>query len=77
MFFEYLKAFGLIYIISIGGMFYLSSKASGPIVLPGDIYFRRGTKMFYFPLGSSLLLAIVLFLLFKNFVGKVTPIVNN
>lgn len=69
MFFDYVKVFLLIYVIAIGGMYYVSSKASGPVVLPGDIYFRRGTKLVYVPLGGSLILAIVLFLLFKNFIG--------
>lgn len=70
MFLQYIKAFFLIYIIAIGSMFYLSSKGSGPIVLPGDIYFRKGTKMIYFPLGSSFFLALILFILFIKFIAK-------
>ena len=31
--------------------------------LPGDIYFERGTFRFYFPLGTSILVSIVLTLL--------------
>lgn len=69
MFFEYVKVFLLLYVISIGGMFYVSTRLSGPVVLPGDIYFIRGSRKFYFPLGSSLILAIILFILFNNFIG--------
>jgi hypothetical protein len=32
--------------------------------LPGDIYIRRGNWSFYFPLGTSLLLSVVLTLIF-------------
>ena len=32
--------------------------------LPGDITFRRGNTTFYFPLGTSILLSIILTLLF-------------
>ena len=32
--------------------------------LPGDMTFRRGNTTFYFPLGTSILLSIILTLLF-------------
>ena len=32
--------------------------------LPGDFTFRRGNTTFYFPLGTSILLSIILTLLF-------------
>jgi hypothetical protein len=32
--------------------------------LPGDITFKRGNTTFYFPLGTSILLSVVLTLLF-------------
>jgi hypothetical protein len=35
--------------------------------LPGDIYYRRGTTTFYFPLTTSVLVSIVLTLLFALF----------
>jgi len=35
--------------------------------LPGDIYIRRGSFSFYFPLATSIILSIVLTLLFAFF----------
>ena len=35
--------------------------------LPGDIYVRRGSFSFYFPLATSIILSIVLTLLFALF----------
>ena len=35
--------------------------------LPGDIYIRRGSFSFYFPLATSVLLSILLTLLFALF----------
>ena len=32
--------------------------------LPGDVTFRRGNTTFYFPLGTSILLSVILTLLF-------------
>ena len=32
--------------------------------LPGDFTFRRGNTTFYFPLGTSILLSVILTLLF-------------
>jgi hypothetical protein len=72
MFFEYVKAFLLIYVVAIGGMYYVSSRLSGPVVFPGDIYFRRGPRLIYVPLGSSFILTIILFILFLNFVAPYT-----
>ncbi|PYR78400.1 MAG: DUF2905 domain-containing protein [Acidobacteria bacterium] len=35
--------------------------------LPGDISYRRGNFSFYFPLGTSILISIILTLLFSLF----------
>jgi predicted MFS family arabinose efflux permease len=35
--------------------------------LPGDLSYRRGNVAFYFPLGTSILLSIILTLLFALF----------
>jgi hypothetical protein len=35
--------------------------------LPGDIYIRRGNFTFYFPLGTCILLSIIISLLFMLF----------
>ena len=35
--------------------------------LPGDIYVRRGSFSFYFPLTTSILLSIILTLMFAFF----------
>lgn len=38
--------------------------------LPGDIVWRRGNFTFYFPLGLSILLSIILTLLLAFFLGS-------
>jgi hypothetical protein len=35
--------------------------------LPGDIYYRRGSTTFYFPLATCVLVSVVLSLLFALF----------
>jgi len=62
------KIFLILWLISIGVMYFMSSKPGNPLVLPGDIYTRKGVNKIYIPLGSSLYLAIVLFILLKIFV---------
>lgn len=62
------KIFLLIWAISVGVMYFLSTRPGNPLVLPGDIYTRKGVNKIYIPLGSSLYLAIVIFVLLKIFV---------
>lgn len=62
------KVFLIIWGISIAIMYFLASKPGNPLVLPGDIYTRKGVNKIYIPLGSSLYLAIILFILLKIFV---------
>jgi hypothetical protein len=62
------KVFLIIWGISIAIMYFLASRPGNPLVLPGDIYTRKGVNKIYIPLGSSLYLAIVLFILLKIFV---------
>ena len=60
--------FGLVLIIA-GVVFAIFGKIPGLGKLPGDIYFRRGTFTFYFPLTTCLLLSLLLTLVFTIF-GK-------
>jgi len=62
------KVFLIIWGISIAIMYFLASRPGNPLVLPGDIYTRKGVNKIYIPLGSSLYLAIILFILLKIFV---------
>lgn len=62
------KIFLIFWFISIAIMYFLASKPGNPLVLPGDIYTRKGLNKIYIPLGSSLYLAILLFIIFKIFV---------
>lgn len=62
------KIFIIIWLISIAIMYFLASRPGNPLVLPGDIYTRKGLNKIYIPIGSSLYLAIVLFILLKIFV---------
>ena len=51
----------------VGVVLLLAGRVSGIGRLPGDIYVERGNWSFYFPLGTSILLSIVLSLLFWLF----------
>lgn len=62
------KVFLIIWVISVAIMYFLASKPGNPLVLPGDIYTRKGMNKIYIPLGSSFFLAIIIFVLLKIFV---------
>lgn len=51
----------------IGGAFYLLGKIAGVGRLPGDIYIKRGNFAFYFPLGASIVISILLTILLNLF----------
>ena len=62
------KIFLILWAISAAVMYFISSKpGANPMVLPGDIYTRKGVNKIYIPLGSSLYLAIILYILAKIF----------
>lgn len=54
-------------LLAIGVLFFLGGKIPGLGRLPGDIVIRREKFTFYFPLGTSLLLSILLSLLLALF----------
>jgi len=57
---------GLVMVL-LGGVLLLVANFAGKVPwlgrLPGDIYIERGSWRFYFPLGTSILLSVVLSLL--------------
>ena len=61
---------GLVMVL-LGGFLLLVSNFSGKVTwlgrMPGDIYIERGSWRFYFPLGTSILLSVVLTALFWLF----------
>jgi hypothetical protein len=65
-----LIAFGVLMIL-LGAIALVLGNLSGKVPwigrLPGDIWIERGNWTFYLPLGTSLLLSIVLTLLFSLF----------
>ncbi len=60
--------FGIILVVA-GMAAALAGKLSGIGRLPGDIYIRKGSFTFYFPLATCLLLSLILTLVFTLF-GK-------
>ena len=60
--------FGVV-LIAIGLAAALFGKIPGIGKLPGDIYIRKGTFTFYFPLATCLILSLLLTLVFTIF-GK-------
>jgi hypothetical protein len=63
-----LIGFGVLLVI-LGGVLLAAGHMSGkvPWRLPGDVFIQRGNWSFYFPLGTSILLSIVLSILFALF----------
>jgi hypothetical protein len=63
-----LLGFGVLMVL-LGGILILAGHLPGKAPwlgrLPGDIYIERGNWKFYFPLGTSILVSIVLTLLFS------------
>ena len=62
-----LLGFGVLLVI-LGGILFVAGNLSGKVPwlgrLPGDIYIRRDNWTFYFPLGTSLLISLILTLIF-------------
>ncbi len=63
-----LIAFGLLIVLT-GVVLVLVGRVPWLGRLPGDIHFQRGNFTFYFPLGTSLLLSVVLTLILY-FLGR-------
>jgi hypothetical protein len=65
-----LVGFGIVVIV-LGGILWLVGHFTGKVPwlgrLPGDIYIERGSWKFYFPLGTSIAVSIVLSLLLGLF----------
>ena len=62
--FDALKIIGLLYVLSAGIMYFLAQRGAQPIVLPGDIYKKRGGRVVYVPTGGALVLTIILYVVF-------------
>jgi len=65
-----LLGFGVVLVI-LGALLLVAGNFSGKVPwlgrLPGDIYVERDNWKFYFPLGTSLLISIILTLIFSLF----------
>ena len=66
-FLETIKTFGILWFLSIGAMYYISWRTGDKAILPGDIYWKKAGREYYFPLGSSIALAIVIFVILSRF----------
>lgn len=67
--FSKLLIFAGILLIALGVLIPVLSKFAGIGKLPGDIYFKKGSFIFYFPIATSLILSLVLTVIFSLF-GK-------
>jgi hypothetical protein len=63
---RFLIVAGVILVI-VGAVFLLAHKIPWLGHLPGDISYKRGNFRFYFPLGTSILISIILTLIFYLF----------
>ena len=57
-----LRVFILLYFIAFVGMYMLAGKNKMPITMPGDVYFIRGPRTFYIPIGSALIISLIVIL---------------
>ena len=67
--FSKLLIFAGLILIALGVLIPVLSKFAGIGKLPGDIYIKKGSFTFYFPIATSLILSLVLTLIFNLF-GK-------
>ncbi len=61
--------FGTILIVT-GLIFQFAQKIPGLGRLPGDVYIRKGSFSFYFPLATSLIISVILTLILNLFGRK-------
>ena len=59
-----------LFLALIGLLFLLGAKIPGLGRIPGDIIIRRGNFTFYFPLGTCILLSIILSLVLAFFTRR-------
>ncbi len=59
-----------LFLVLIGLLFLLGAKIPGLGRIPGDIVIRRGNFTFYFPLGTCILLSIILSLVLAFFTRR-------
>jgi hypothetical protein len=57
-------------VIAVVGVIFLLAGRSIIPRLPGDISFRRGNTRFFFPLGTSIVVSLVLTILLNLFVRR-------
>ncbi len=62
---EQISAFGLLYLVGIGVMFYLSQKTGKPMAVPGDIYKAKAGRQVYIPTGGAFIFAILGFVILR------------
>jgi hypothetical protein len=63
---RWLIVIGVILVVA-GAVFLLASKIPWLGKLPGDISFQRGNFSFYFPLGTCILISVILTLIMYFF----------
>lgn len=71
---EKIQIFVLIYFIVMVLLYALIYKAGVPFLLPGDIYIHKGQRRIYIPLGTTLIITLVLFLILLYFLPDKPPV---
>lgn len=64
-----LRLFVLCFIIAIAFIYGARFKSGIKWIMPGDINIEKQGMKVYIPIGSSLIIATILFIIFKNFIG--------
>ncbi len=58
-----IRVFFLVFFVCVAFMYFVYFKrGKDPLLFPGDIYRIRNERAYYFPLGSALVLTVLLYL---------------
>lgn len=58
-----IKVFLLLLMLAVGIMYFIAARRRGPLALPGDLLIMKAGRTIYIPIGSSLVIAIILYAL--------------
>ena len=64
-----IKLLAILYVISVGFMYFQFFAFKNKFMMPGDYYTIKGPRRIYVPFGGSILLTIFLFILLKTNLG--------
>lgn len=76
MLINYIVLFVVIYFCVMVLVYVYTRKTGVPFMLPGDIYIHKGTNRIYIPIGTSLIISAIIFLIAFRFLPHKANVVN-